>query len=311
MPMRLVKTETGKTLRVERILHPKRYSLTLNKTVCTGCGLCKEVCPMKAIEIRRISRAEKEKKMTLTIDVDEQKCQYCGICNLICPFGALEVRLDGEHVISVIEKESFPRLVREIEVDTTQCDVGCFDCEEACPLNLIKISVWTPDGKEVTDIESGRDREDLSVKVDLKRDLCPCCRLCEMKCPAGAIKVQKIFFGNMQIDPEKCPEDCRDCLEVCPITGALYETEEGKIRVNELFCVYCGACKIVCPEKEALELQRTFIRHTPVHSGTWNRALEKLMSTTEMVKELRSKSIARRRATIARRGEGVDKKLFS
>ncbi len=301
MPMRLVKTETENTLRVERILHLKRYSLTLNKTVCTGCGICTEICPREAIEIKKVPKAEEEKTKPPTIDVDEQKCQYCGICNPLCPFGALEVKLDGEHVIPVVESETFPLLVREIEVDTTKCEVGCFDCEEACPLDLIKVSVRTPDGKEVTDIESRPDKIDLSVMVDVKKDLCPCCRLCEIKCPDGAISVRKIFHGIMKINPEKCPEDCRDCLEVCPIPGALYVTENGKVDVNELYCVYCGVCKIVCPEEGALELHRTYIRHTPVRSGAWNKALEKLTSTAEMMKELRAKSITRKRETAEKR----------
>jgi formate hydrogenlyase subunit 6/NADH:ubiquinone oxidoreductase subunit I len=56
-----------------------------------------------------------------------------------------------------------------------------------------------------------------------------------------------------------------------------------------MFCVYCGACKAVCPVEEALELKRTRISHTPVRSGTWNKALEKLASPIEMTKELKAK----------------------
>jgi formate hydrogenlyase subunit 6/NADH:ubiquinone oxidoreductase subunit I len=56
-----------------------------------------------------------------------------------------------------------------------------------------------------------------------------------------------------------------------------------------MFCVYCGACKVVCPAEEALELKRTKISHTPVHSGAWNKALEKLASPIDMTKELKAK----------------------
>jgi NAD-dependent dihydropyrimidine dehydrogenase PreA subunit len=49
---------------------------------------------------------------------------------------------------------------------------------------------------------------------------------------------------NYTIHPEKCPEKCTDCLDVCPITGALYfSDEDNKVHVDEMFCVYCGACK--------------------------------------------------------------------
>jgi 4Fe-4S ferredoxin len=96
--------------------------------------------------------------------------------------------------------------------------------------------------------------------------------------------------GKIAIHAEKCPEGCTDCLDVCPITGALYLSEEDrKVQVNEMFCVYCGACKIVCPVEEALELKRAMINHTPIRSGAWNKALEKLASPIEMTKELKAK----------------------
>ncbi|KPV64463.1 MAG: F(420)H(2) dehydrogenase subunit I [Candidatus Bathyarchaeota archaeon BA2] len=290
MPMKLLKTETENELKVEMILHAKRYSLTLNKARCTGCGICKEICPREAIEIKKVPKAEGEEAKPPTIDVSEEKCHYCGMCEPICPFGAPEVMVGGEHVVPVIKTESFPQLIREIEVDATRCPLDCVDCEEACPLELIKVSVHTPEGEEVTDIESRQNKENLTVTVDIEKNFCPCCRLCEIKCPEDAIHVLKIFHGNLRINREKCPKDCQDCLDVCPIPEALYLSEDGKIHVNELYCVYCGVCKIVCPEDEALEFNRTYIRHTPVRSGAWNRALEKLTSTEVMKKELQTKS---------------------
>ena len=302
MPMKLLKTEIENQLAVERIMHARRYSLYLDKILCTGCGMCALICPREAIEIKTSPKVEGEKRKPPTIDVDKEKCQYCGICSSICPFGALKVVVNGENVIPVIEHESFPQLIREIEVDSTKCDVGCVDCEEACPLNLIKVTVRTPDGKEVKDIESVSGKENLTVYVDIKKELCPCCRICEVKCPKGAIHVRKIFHGVININREKCPEDCQDCLDVCPIPGALYLSEEdGKVYVNEMFCVYCGACKIVCPVEEALEFERTYIRHTPVRSGAWNKALEKLTSTKGMTKELRAKGFGRTKIAVKKR----------
>jgi len=84
--------------------------------------------------------------------------------------------------------------------------------------------------------------------------------------------------------------------------GTLYLSEEDKkVHVNELHCVYCGVCKIVCPVEEALELQRTSIRHTPIRSGAWNKALEKLTSTKEMTKELRAKGLTKARESVEKR----------
>jgi len=299
--MKLLKNETENELLIEMILHTKRYSLTLDKTRCIGCGICMEICPREAIEIKKTPKADEKKAKPPTIDISEEKCHYCGMCDPVCPFGALKVRINGEPMIPVINSESFPQLIREIEVDTTKCDLDCVDCEKACPLNLIKVSVHTLDGEEVTDIASRLNKENLAVKVDIEKDFCPCCRLCEMKCPEGAIHVEKIFHGNLRINREKCPEGCQDCLDVCPIPEALYLSNEGKVYVNGLYCVYCGVCRIVCPEEEALELHRTYIRHTPVHSGAWNKALEKITSTKVMTKELRTKSSTRAKESVRKR----------
>jgi len=286
MPMKLLKTERDNQLIVERILHAKSYSLTLDKAWCTGCGICAEVCPREAIKIIKFLKGEGERAKPPTVDIDEQKCQYCGICNTLCPFGALVLRINGELTIPVVEKESFPKLIREIQVNVEKCDVKC---EELCPLNLIKVSVGTPEGEG--------DR----VLVDLDRDHCPCCRVCEIKGPEGAFHVSKFLLGIIRINHEKCPEGCHDCLDVCPITGTLYLSDDGKVYVNDAYCVYCGACKIVCPQEGALELERTYIRHTPVRSGAWNKALEKLTSTREMTKELRAKGLIRTRESLEKR----------
>lgn len=299
--MKLLKNETESKLTIEMILHAKRYSLALDKDRCTGCGICKEICPREAIEIKKTPKEDGEKAKPPTIDISKEKCHYCGMCDPICPFGALNVRINGEHMIPVIDSESFPQLVREIEVDATKCDLGCVDCEKACPLNLIKVSARTPDGEEVTDIASRSSKENLRIVVDIEKDFCPCCRLCEMKCPEGAIHVEKIFYGNLRITREKCPEGCQDCLNVCPISGAMYLSDDGKVHVNELCCIYCGVCKIVCPEEGALELHRTYIRHTPVHSGAWNKALEKIASTQVMTKELQTKSLTKAQESLKKR----------
>jgi len=284
--MRVTKTENENELIVERIMHARRYSLLLNKNRCVGCEICQIVCPREAIEIRKPIKVEGEKLKRPTINIDENKCQFCGICNAICPFGALTLKINDKTTVPVLRTESFPQIIHEIEVDATKCPTDCNECEESCPFDLIKVTV-------------NKDRN--QVKVEIDEEHCPCCRLCEVKCPYDAIHTRKIILGSIRINNEKCPEGCHDCVDVCPIPGVLYLSDDGKVHVNDFSCIYCGVCRIVCPVEEALEIKRTSVHHTPVHSGAWNKALEKLTSTKDMAKELRSKLIIRTQESVRRR----------
>jgi len=301
--MKEIKTETRNELTIGRLLHAKHYALTLNKSLCTGCEICQIICPREAIQIKKQVKAKGERARRPIFDVSEQKCSYCGMCEPICPFGALQVKVNNEHVIPVIEKEAFPNLIREIEVDTSKCDLGCIECEKACPLNLIRVRVLTRDGKKVPikDVNSHPKKQNLRVNVDIKKEFCPCCRLCEMKCLKGAIHVRKIFHGLLNINFEKCPDGCKDCLDVCPIPGALYLEGDGKVHPNDTFCVFCDICKLVCPVEGALELERKSIHHTPVSSGAWNQALEKLTSTIEYSKEAKVKGWMKAQEVVEKR----------
>jgi NAD-dependent dihydropyrimidine dehydrogenase PreA subunit len=231
------------------------------------------------------------------------KCNFCGICDVTCPYGAIKVTLNSAHDLSILAKESFPQLVRDIKVDTSQCQKECIECETACPLSLIKISKIGYDGKPIENFEalSPSEKKRVQVNLEIQKDYCPTCRVCEFKCSPGTIKVKKAFEGIIAINREKCPEGCQDCLDVCPIPGALAIGEDKKVHVNELFCTYCGGCKNVCPVDEALTVKRTTIHHTPIHSGTWNKALERLTSPTDAAKEFRTVAAENRHNAVSKR----------
>ncbi len=57
-----------------------RASPKLKKAECVGCGVCKKVCPAKAIEITK-------KKAV----IDKKKCIRCFCCQEFCPKGAMKV----------------------------------------------------------------------------------------------------------------------------------------------------------------------------------------------------------------------------
>jgi 4Fe-4S ferredoxin len=241
--------------------------------------LCRTVCPKEAIEVSRFKNGSNSKLIT-SISIDPEKCVFCGICVCICPFSALKLLIDNKNTIPVVEKGSFPTLVKEIEFDTTRCDPHCTKCTDSCPL---KINLHM-----------------------LKRgaiDLCPCCGWCHEVCPDNLVRVQKIFYGTSKINSERCADACRDCADICPV-HAITVDNTGKAHVNNTVCVYCGACMNVCQVEGAIEIKRTGVRATPVRSGAWNQALEKLTSTTTVVKELRRKAYVKIRQVVQARSYG-------
>lgn len=299
MPLKVLREDREKELIIKRILYVKQYSLTLSKDKCWGCELCWKICPKEAVEVRRGVKVEGGFAKPPSININEGRCHYCGICDAFCPFGAIKVKVNGEHIIPVVKKESFPQLIRNIEIKAERCRPGCVECEKACPLQLIKVKVIAPDGREVSDLSLWPDKEGLKVSVGLDKDSCPCCGWCEAKCPYEAVRIHRIFYGSIKVNHEKCPEGCKDCLDICPVK-AMY-LSNGRVHVYGSYCIYCGACKHVCPVEGALEVYRSYIRHTSIRSGAWSKALEKLTSTSVLAKELKLKGFIKARDAVEKR----------
>lgn len=302
MPLKTRKIDTANTLILEWILHVKNYKLTLDKTRCVGCQICNLACPKNAITLTKQPKLDTGKAKPATVDVELTKCNFCGICDIACPYGAIKVTANNQHALNVVSKESFPELIRDIQVDTSQCQNDCTECESACPFHLITVSK-TLDGKSITNISILTPDQQAKIKTDIsiQKEFCPTCKVCEYKCAPRVIRVRKAYEGNITINYSKCPEGCKDCFDVCPIPNALFLDSNGKVAVNETICTYCGACKAVCPVDEALIVKRTKVLHTPVHSGAWNKALERLTSPVDAGKELKAKGSQKACETVSRR----------
>jgi Ni,Fe-hydrogenase III small subunit/ferredoxin len=54
------------------------------------------------------------------------------------------------------------------------------------------------------------------------------------------------FRGFPLVDPSRCADGCRACIDACP-TGALAEDGEG-LRVDLGRCLFCNDCVQACPE---------------------------------------------------------------
>jgi len=287
--MKRYKVEGKDKLSLGQVLYAKRFGLTVDRKLCKGCVICKLVCPKEAITLRPVPKDHEGRAEHSIIEIDENKCDYHAICAVTCPFGAIKTTINDEQKMPATEKEAYPVLLRDICIDSERCEPKCKICEEKCPIGIISIRF---ERLTLEEIEERKNRELPATSnrtiVDVKKELCAACRVCEVACPAKIIHVTKFFGGSIRINQELCPEGCCDCLDVCPV-NALYQGEDGKVYPNDMFCIYCGACVNVCPKPEALELTRTSVHHTPIKSGAWNKALEKLTSMSGLNREIGAK----------------------
>jgi Ni,Fe-hydrogenase III small subunit/ferredoxin len=54
------------------------------------------------------------------------------------------------------------------------------------------------------------------------------------------------FRGAPKLDPSKCPDDCRACIDACPTDAISIST--GELRLDMGRCLFCTDCTSACPE---------------------------------------------------------------
>lgn len=95
--------------------------IKVNKSNCTGCRLCRQVCTIE--HFNEIN----PKKAALRIDAKFPNpgtyrpvvCTQCGKCLEACPEGAITKNHIGAHI-----------------VDREKC-TNCGDCVDACPMDVV------------------------------------------------------------------------------------------------------------------------------------------------------------------------------
>ncbi len=282
-----MKHVTAEAILLERKMITRSHALRLDRGKCVGCELCTAVCPQEAIVHMAGSIEDGRMVQRPTIDIDPQKCNFCGECVVVCPVHALALQVDGEASIPVIEYEAFPSLIKEISTDADQLRPEMApSVTEVCPTDVITVQI-SADG-------AGQPRTVQAIEID-ETD-CIYCKQCEVLCP-GAFSVTHPFEGMIQLDRSFCPEGCQACADLCP-THALW-MRDGELMLDDRFCLYCGACLKICPAAEALTVRRHRVRHTPVKSGAWIAAVEKLISTELAAQELELKNQEKRRSVLA------------
>lgn len=285
-----VKYEFPQALTLLRPMITRRYELSVDREACCGCGTCATVCPQEAVTMSEPVVSDGRLVERPRVDINPATCNFCGECVVLCPTHALAMTVNGEPEVPVAKADAFPTLVRTVAVDQAvlgaSTDVAYID---NCPRGAISADVR-------------RDAEGQVVSVSdvaIDKGLCVNCTHCMEEGPRGGFAITKPYRGRAFLNVSLCPEGCQACVDVCPTDAIAYDG--GHVDLDERFCLYCGACERVCPVEGALRIARTGYLHTPIESGAWRNALEKLVSVREVAREFDVKGQEKRRSAVLRR----------
>jgi len=283
----IIKTDSPERLVLLRPMVVRRVELTLDRSRCCGCVICSRVCPREAITLSAGELADGRMIKRPSIDIDASRCSLCGECAATCPTHAFRMTVDGRPEIPVIKGKAFPYLLRRMEINqdaaAASTDVSYVD---RCPTGSISAQIERDASGNVLSVSN--------VQVD--RSTCISCTHCMELGPAGAFSVIKPYLGRVYLNTALCPAGCQACADVCPSDAISYDG--SRVCVDDRFCIHCGACEHICPVEGAIRVVRTAIQHTPIESGAWAKAMDKLVSYAEVSREYDRKGQARRRRAV-------------
>lgn len=285
-----IKQESSQALILLRPMITRRYEFVANHETCCGCGTCATLCPQEAITLSELVVAGGRLVSKPRIDVDPAKCNFCGECVVLCPTRSLTIKVNGEPETPVVKAEAFPLLIRKASLNQEVL-------KKSKDLTYV---ANCPSGALSAEAERDEDGNIIAVRsVALNREVCFSCTRCMNEGPRGGIAITKPYLGRTFLDTALCPEGCQVCADICPTRAITYDGRQ--VALDERFCLYCGACERVCPVEGALRIVRTGFLHTPIESGAWRDALEKLVSTRAVAREFDIKGQQRRRAAVLKR----------
>lgn len=252
-------TETDDTIELVLTLWVDSMTLTFDLDRCIRCDMCRKVCPKEAVTL--IPAGDRDDGRA-GVSVECDLCSMCGLCASFCPVGAVRLvrkntwKNTAEEVRPVLDVGGIPHFSRGMRLDASLCPPGCELCVDACPRSALSAG------------EAG-------VVVDLEK--CLSCAHCQAACPVpGAIRVERLFDGTIEVDTARCPEGCDLCVKACPTR--CYTGAGAGVQVDPRHCICCGACLIACP-RAAIDLTRLRLRSDrDGYSAVFSRAVDRLLS---------------------------------
>ena len=225
---------------------------------CTGCGLCIDICPTRALELGPMHEiATGMDAPPIMMDLD--KCTFCSMCANFCPVNAFKMNSEGIFP----EEGLFPAF--DSSVDLNDKCLPCRLCEAACPEDAIKVEFTFPKKEDIAPFKENMDGE-----IEIYDDKCNRCGVCADFCDAF-IMIEKetsptdpIPFEQVMIDEDLC-DYCVLCQDICPEDAIRVRGEtrgeapeiQGNVVIDDDKCTLCGWCNAVCPY-DAVDLKKPF-----------------------------------------------------
>ncbi len=300
-----IRTEHAMTL--ERSMVTRHYLMTWDLDRCVGCQMGPTACPKEAlthldgviVDGRIVTRP--------SVDVDPDLCVMCGICVEVCPVHAIDMKINGEHEIPVIAYEAFPEIRGNLTFEKSEFDFSLKDFViNNCPTNIISydeendtMAIQFEDcircrQCEVASNGAFKVTQRWQGSVELRRERCvDGCFACADVCPTRALYIND--EGELVLADYYCIK-CGACMHACPIQPQ-FEEEEFTFESQGLTLTRTKQ-KLVNEDELAIKVERWRVQHSPVQSAAWIEALRKLADDKASAVEIDRKRALRRRDLI-------------
>jgi len=250
--------------------HSLRVAIEINNNYCSGCTVCRSVCPFEAIS---------KDESTDEIKIDVEKCQVCGFCSSACPAEAIDlVYYDDDSLLSYTKRlmkqkrsktlvltcrGSSPAPCEMVEMlkekgvrNFVSLRLPC--CGRVSPEFLLTTLAQGANKIVVMQCEEGFCRFKKGSQVNAKRLMLTQAALNQLGFRDDTLSFIKIS-NKVVYDTQKCV-GCDKCTFICPYE-AIKAQPLATPQINQEKCVGCGACALVCPH---LAIQLKGFEYEPV-----------------------------------------------
>lgn len=306
------KNRTEHEMTLERPMVTRHYLMTWDLDRCVGCQMGPTACPKDALTHLNGEIVDGRMVTPPSVDVDPDACVMCGICAEICPVHAIEIKINNTPENPVLKYEAFPEVRGNITFDKSKFDFSLKDFViDNCPTGVISYNqeqdtmmiryedcircrqceVASEGAFEVTQAWLG--------SVELKREKCvEGCLVCADVCPTRALHINA--DGELILADYYCIK-CGACMHACPIQPE-FEDEEFTF-VSQGMTLTRTHQVLVNEDELAIKVERWRVRHTPVQSAAWIETLRKLADDKASAVEIdRKRALRRKDLVVALRG---------